>query len=143
MKFACKSTKKERKRKLFSFSFSLSYDFLFLHPQHTTPFHPYSPPLSPIAPSVATNSGINPRNICLPPKTAVPLHSQKLINSINIKIKNLKIMTQQNFMGARALSMEELENVNGGRRRSTDSSYSKTNSRRRKKSRQHRLYGFH
>ena len=52
-------------------------------------------------------------------------------------------MTQQNFMGARALSMEELENVNGGRRRSTDTSYSKTNSRRRKKSRQHRLYGFH
>ena len=52
-------------------------------------------------------------------------------------------MTQKNFMSARALTMEEMENVNGGRHRSTDTSYSKTNSRRRKKSRQHRLYGFH
>ena len=38
---------------------------------------------------------------------------KKLINSINIK--NLKIMTQKNEISARALSMEELENVNGGR----------------------------
>jgi hypothetical protein len=37
----------------------------------------------------------------------------QLINSINIKIN--KIMKQQNEMSARALSMEELENVNGGR----------------------------
>ena len=42
-------------------------------------------------------------------------------------------MTQKNFMSARALNMEELENVNGGRRSSTDSSYSKTNSRKRRK----------
>ena len=38
---------------------------------------------------------------------------KKLINSINIK--NLKIMTQKNEISARALSMEELETVNGGR----------------------------
>ena len=30
-------------------------------------------------------------------------------------------MTQKNEMSVRALSMEELENVNGGRSRSTDS----------------------
>jgi hypothetical protein len=36
----------------------------------------------------------------------------QLINSINIK--NFKIMKQQNEMSARALTMEELENVNGG-----------------------------
>ena len=71
------------------------------------------------SPPVATNSGINPRNICLPPKTAVPLHSHKLINSINIKIKNLKIMTQKNEMSARALTMDEMENVNGGVRITT------------------------
>jgi hypothetical protein len=29
-------------------------------------------------------------------------------------IKNFKIMTQKNFMSARALTMEEMENVNGG-----------------------------
>ena len=28
--------------------------------------------------------------------------------------KNFKIMTQKNFMSARALTMTELENVNGG-----------------------------
>ena len=38
----------------------------------------------------------------------------QLINSINIK--NLKIMVQQNEMSARALTMEEMENVNGGKR---------------------------
>ena len=36
----------------------------------------------------------------------------QLINSINIK--NLKIMVQKNEMSARALTMEEMENVNGG-----------------------------
>ena len=29
-------------------------------------------------------------------------------------IENFKIMTQKNFMSARALTMEEMENVNGG-----------------------------
>jgi hypothetical protein len=36
----------------------------------------------------------------------------QLINSINIK--NYKIMVQKNEMSARALTMEEMENVNGG-----------------------------
>ena len=31
-----------------------------------------------------------------------------------LNIKNLKIMAQKNEMSARALSMEEIENVNGG-----------------------------
>ena len=34
---------------------------------------------------------------------------------VSITIKNYKIMTQMNEMSARALSMEELENVNGGK----------------------------
>ena len=34
---------------------------------------------------------------------------------VSLTIKNYKIMTQMNEMSARALSMEELENVNGGR----------------------------
>jgi hypothetical protein len=38
----------------------------------------------------------------------------QLINSINIKIN--KIMTQQNFMSSRALTMEELVNVTGGKK---------------------------
>ena len=33
---------------------------------------------------------------------------------VSLTIKNYKIMTQMNEMSARALSMEELENVNGG-----------------------------
>ena len=41
-----------------------------------------------------------------------PYLCAQLINSINIK--NLKIMKQQNEMSARALTMEEMENVNGG-----------------------------
>ena len=44
-----------------------------------------------------------------------PYLCAQLINSINIK--NLKIMVQKNEMSARALTMEEMENVNGGRRR--------------------------
>ena len=43
----------------------------------------------------------------------------QLINSINIKIKNLKIMTQKDEMSARALTMDEMENVNGGVRITT------------------------
>ena len=43
----------------------------------------------------------------------------QLINSINIKIKNLKIMTQKDEMSARALTMNEMENVNGGVRITT------------------------
>ena len=34
---------------------------------------------------------------------------------VSLTIKNYKIMTQMNEMSARALSMEELENVNGGK----------------------------
>ena len=33
---------------------------------------------------------------------------------VSLTIKNYKIMTQMNEMSARALSMEELEQVNGG-----------------------------
>jgi hypothetical protein len=48
------------------------------------------------------------------PQTRRTFASSKgqLINSINIK--NLKIMVQKNEMSARALTMEEMENVNGG-----------------------------
>ena len=75
--------------------------------------------LSQIPAPVATTSGKSPRNVCPPPKTAVPLRFDseitiQLINSINIKIN--KIMTQQNFMSSRALTMEELVNVTGGKK---------------------------
>ena len=76
--------------------------------------------LSQMAAPVATTSGKSPANISPSPKTAVPLRCDseitsskgQLINSINIK--NLKIMAQKNEMSARALTMEEMENVNGG-----------------------------
>jgi hypothetical protein len=73
--------------------------------------------MSQIPAPVATTSVESPPNISPSPKTAVPLRCDseitiQLINSINIK--NYKIMTQQNEMSARALSMEELEKVNGG-----------------------------
>ena len=38
---------------------------------------------------------------------------------VSLTIKNYKIMTQMNEMSARALTMEELENVNGGVRITT------------------------
>ena len=44
-------------------------------------------------------------------KTDVTLHRQK---TVSITIKNYKIMAKMNEMSARALTMEELENVNGG-----------------------------
>ena len=76
--------------------------------------------LSQITAPVATTSGKSPANISPSPKTAVPLRCDseitsskgQLINSINIK--DLKIMAQKNEMSARALTMEEMENVNGG-----------------------------
>ena len=71
-------------------------------------------PLSQIPAPVATTSVESLRNVCESPKTAVSLRcdsEQYMYNN-----KNFKIMTQ-NFMSARALTMEELENVNGGRRR--------------------------
>ena len=83
-------------------------------------FGPNFPGMSLIAGSVVTTSGKRLRNVCPPPKNAIPLrcdlhlHSQKLINSINIKI--IRIMTQKDEMSARALTMEEMENVNGGKR---------------------------
>ena len=46
------------------------------------------------------------------PKPPYLCTRKKLINSINIKI--IRIMTQKNEMSARALTMEEMENVNGG-----------------------------
>ena len=76
--------------------------------------------LSQITAPVATTSGKSPANISPSPKTAVTLRCDseitsskgQLINSINIK--DLKIMAQKNEMSARALTMEEMENVNGG-----------------------------
>ena len=50
-------------------------------------------------------------------------------------------MTQMNEMSARALSMEELENVNGGRRRSTDS-YKKCSSAMRLRRKRRKLFGY-
>ena len=44
-------------------------------------------------------------------KNDVTLHRQK---TVSITIKNYKIMAKMNEMSARALTMEELENVNGG-----------------------------
>ena len=44
-------------------------------------------------------------------KNDVTLHRQK---TESITIKNYKIMAKMNEMSARALTMEELENVNGG-----------------------------
>ena len=49
--------------------------------------------MSQIPAPVATTSGKSPRNLCPPPKTAVPLRCDseitiQLINSINIKIKD-------------------------------------------------------
>ena len=44
-------------------------------------------------------------------KTDVTLHREK---TVSITIKNYKIMAKMNEMSARALTMEELENVNGG-----------------------------
>ena len=46
--------------------------------------------------------------LCIVDKTK----GHSLNNSINIK--KIKIMKQQNEMSARALTMEEMENVNGG-----------------------------
>ena len=60
---------------------------------------------------VATTSGQKSVNVCPPPKNALPLPLQ----TRSLTIKKYKIMTQMNEMSARALSMEELENVNGGR----------------------------
>ena len=68
-------------------------------------------PLSQIPAPVATTSVESLRNVCESPKTAVSLRcdsEQYMYNN-----KNFKIMTQ-NFMSARALTMTELENVNGG-----------------------------
>ena len=67
--------------------------------------------LSQMAAPVATTSGKSPANISPSPKPAVPLRcdsEQYMYNN-----KNFKIMTQ-NFMSASALTMTELENVNGG-----------------------------
>ena len=44
-------------------------------------------------------------------KNDVTLHRQK---TVSITFKNYKIMAKMNEMSARALTMEELENVNGG-----------------------------
>ena len=68
-------------------------------------------PLSQIPAPVAITSVKSLRNVCESPKTAVSLRcdsEQYMYNN-----KNFKIMTQ-NFMSARALTMTELENVNGG-----------------------------
>ena len=67
--------------------------------------------LSQMAAPVAITSVKSLRNVCESPKTAVSLRcdsEQYMYNN-----KSFKIMTQ-NFMSARALTMEELENVNGG-----------------------------
>ena len=69
---------------------------------------------------VATTSGQKSVNVCPPPKNALPLPTQTSNNACHCKtrsltIKNYKIMKQMNEMSARALTMEELENVNGGR----------------------------
>ena len=53
------------------------------------------------------------------PKTPYLCQRKQAITPVTAKtrsltIKNYKIMTQMNEMSARALSMEELENVNGG-----------------------------
>ncbi len=80
-------------------------------------------PLSQIPAPVATTSVESPRNVCESPKTAVSLRcdsEQYMYNN-----KNFKIMTQ-NFMSARALTMTELENVNGGIRVKTTDPRKKT-----------------
>ena len=81
--------------------------------------NPSSPDLSQITNPVATTSGQKSANVCQPPKNALPLPTQTSNNACHCKtrsitIKNYKIMKQMNEMSARALSMEELENVNGG-----------------------------
>ena len=76
-----------------------------------TRFSPLISPLSQIPAPVAITSVKSLRNVCESPKTAVSLRcdsEQYMYNN-----KNFKIMTQ-NFMSARALTMTELENVNGG-----------------------------
>ena len=67
--------------------------------------------MSQIPAPVAITSVKSLRNVCESPKTAVSLRcdsEQYMYNN-----KSFKIMTQ-NFMSARALTMTELENVNGG-----------------------------
>ena len=84
---------------------------IFLFKLHCDTILQLSCRLSQIPAPVATNSGKSLRNVCESPKTAVSLRcdsEQYMYNN-----KNFKIMTQ-NFMSARALTMTELENVNGG-----------------------------
>ena len=50
-------------------------------------------------------------------------------------------MTQMNEMSVRALTMEELEDVNGGRSRSTDS-YKKCSSAMRLRRKRRKLFGY-
>ena len=81
---------------------------------------PSSPVLSQINPPVATTSGQKSVNVCPSPQIALPLPLQTSNNACHCKTRSLtiriyKIMTQKNEMSARALSMEELENVNGGK----------------------------
>ena len=49
------------------------------------------------------------------PKTPYLCQRKQAITPVTVTIKNYKIMKQMNEMSARALTMEELENVNGGR----------------------------
>ena len=86
--------------------------------------NPSSPDLSQITNPVATNSGQKSANVCQPPKNALPLPTQTSNNACHCKTRSLtikiyKIMTQMNEMSVCALTMEDLENVNGGVRITT------------------------
>jgi len=50
--------------------------------------------------------------LCRRKQVTTPVTARQRTESL--KIKNYRIMTQKNEMSARALAMEELENVNGG-----------------------------